>query len=320
MRFSVRNTIEKIFPKIIAKKIIFAAKVTRHTCKKMREACIRTIVPAAALAKHQENEHAKRQAKRFSFSEGNPFTKDIHNLGTHFKIVVDPFRNGLVDEEIADTGKWEEGLGCLFLKYLKVGDTFVDIGANIGFHSLFAAAHMEDKGEVHSFEPLSHLCSQIKKSIDANNFTSIKVHHTALSDVAGEGEIHLLAENTGGSSLLFNGDHNSSVEKVHISRLDEILSVEKPVHVIKIDVEGYEYEALKGGENILRKWKPIIFLEFSPMFYIKESPLKPYKLIAFLESLGYAFSTLEEKPFNIKEWTEEVYNDRTQIEVICKPK
>ena len=61
------------------------------------------------------------------------------------------------------------------------------------------------------------------------------------------------------------------------------------VDVIKIDVEGYEYEVFKGGEKILEKYHPVIFMEFSPVFYIQDYREKAQEFVVLLKNKGYQF-------------------------------
>lgn len=320
MSLTVREKIEKFLPPILSKKVIYLAKVARHTKNDFLLKLDELWVPSSVRRERQNLERKLRNEKRASYNNGLPFIKEIDVLGVPFKIVLDPVKNGLVDEEIAERGCWEKELSELYIRYIPHGGTFVDIGANIGYHSLFVAALLKNSGRVYSFEPIPRLCDQLTESIRLNAFSNIQVFNFGLAEKDGEAVINLADENTGGSSLLTisHVDKVQATEKIILKKLDLFLDKNVKIDAIKIDVEGYEFEALKGAEEILRENRPIIFMEFSPMFYIQESNEKPYALISFLENLGYSFFTIKDTSIDLREWLKEVYNINTQIEVVCK--
>lgn len=270
----------------------------------------------------REYKKKKREKKRFSYGEGKPFVRNINILGVSFKIVLDTTKNCYVDESIAEHGYWEKGLSQVLLKYVKKNGVFLDIGANIGYHSLFVASFLNGGGRAYSFEPISYLCKQLQESIALNNFTNIEVCNFGLAENEGEAVIHMRAENIGGSTLLsfpkIEKFDVKETEKVSLKRLDTFLGENIKVDVIKIDVEGYELEALRGAVNILKNNHPVIFMEFSPAIYVQDYVNKPLELIGFLKGFGYSFFTLGEEYLDIERWLEEGNNRNTQIDLICR--
>lgn len=295
MSLSLRRIVEKLLPTSLASKVILAG------------------------SRYKKN---KREKIRFSYGYGKSFVKKIDVLGVSFNIVLDPVKNAGVDEEIAKRGFWEKELGSQFIKNIQEGATFLDIGANIGYHSLFVASLLRGTGKVYSFEPLPHICKQLQKSIELNNFKNIEICNFGLAEKDGESTLHVRDENTGGSSILDLPEMKKfrvkETEQVILKKLDTFLGVITKVDVIKIDVEGYEYEALKGAEGVLRNSHPIIFMEFSPVFYIQESGEKPEKLINFLKDIGYSFFSLDGESLSLKSWIKEGDNIHSQIDIMCK--
>lgn len=295
MSISLRRIVEKVLPTSLASKVILAG------------------------SRYKKN---KREKTRFSYGQGKSFIKKISSLGVNFSIVLDPVKNAGVDEEIAKHGFWEKELGSQFIKNIQEGSTFLDIGANIGYHSLFVAALLKGTGKVYSFEPLSHLCKQLHESIELNNFQNIEICNFGLAEKDGEHILHIRDENTGGSSLLDLPEMEKfkvkETEKVILKNLDAFLGGASKVDVIKIDVEGYEYEALKGAEGVLKNSHPVIFMEFSPVFYIQENSEKPQKLISFLKDLGYSFFRLEGESISLESWIQEDDNIHSQIDIMCR--
>lgn len=262
-----------------------------------------------------------RQLKRYLKYGSKNFTKVIALPETSFKIVINPSRNACVDEVIAQRGCWETELSQQLANHIKPDSVFVDIGANIGYHSLFVSSLLNNSGEVHAFEPITSLSNQFKESVQINGFTNIEIHTTGLGEKKATVEINLRDENMGGSSLFEHNDLNivkiSGTEKITIKTLDSILFPKTKVSVIKIDVEGYEFEALRGAENILKRDHPVIFLEFSPIFYSQDYPEKSTDFINYLKEIGYSFFTLDGATLDVSTWLEEDATKK-QIDIFCK--
>jgi len=291
----VKTIIKSIFPGAISERIISSAKKYKRK---------------------------KRDGKRFSYGRGKPFVRNIDILGVSFKIVLDTTRNCYVDERIAEHGYWETELSRELIKYLQKGSVFLDVGANIGYHSLFAASFLKGSGKVYSFEPISYLCKQLQDSIALNIIENIEVCNFGVAENDGEAVIHMRAENIGASTLLtfpkIEKFDIKDTEKVAIKKLDSFLGEDAKVDVIKIDVEGYELEALRGAASILRNNHPVIFMEFSPVVYVQDYASKPLELIGFLKGFGYSFFSLDEKPLDIEAWLKEGDNLHKQVDLICR--
>lgn len=165
---------------------------------------------------------------------------------------------------------------AFYKKYLLDDGLFLDIGANVGIHTLIALA-ANKRIFVHSFEPSPEIFSRLKKNINKNNIDRVELHQLAVSgsnghvffqDCSSEANIgisHISSENTG--------------LKVQSVSIDSLLSeVEKRVCLIKIDVEGYEPGVLEGARGRLSRDKPVITLEFNRHHYSLEDICKevPY--------------------------------------------
>lgn len=143
-------------------------------------------------------------------------------------------------------------------------DTFLDIGANIGQHGLYASNFCKD---VYSFEPIERLYNQLLLSIEKNQFQNVRAFNIGLGDESKEVAIYSDTSNMGGSSVLFNkGKYKEQIIKIR--KLDDFLpnSVTQ-VNMMKIDVEGFEWEVLVGAEKVLEKYRPKILLEYSLPLY-----------------------------------------------------
>lgn len=155
---------------------------------------------------------------------------------------------------------------------------FVDIGANRGLHLGFFFGCDPSKGHV-AFEPLPKLAADLK-----SRFPSCEVHEVALSDSEGMAEfnVHPIATR---SSIVDSG-HSFEKLSVKTGRGDDFLA-DKKVKLIKIDVEGHEFEVLKGLTDTLTTDKPCVVFEHGGLGFQRSA-----EIFSFLEQHDYQVQAL----------------------------
>lgn len=288
----------------------------------MIKTLLKSILPKRLVEHIKSYRKERRFQKRFAYNRGKAFFKTVATEGVTFEISLNPYLNSGVDDVIAELGVWEPAIGAQIKKHLHKGGVFIDIGANIGYHSLLAAKVLEGKGQVYSFEPQESIYLQFKDSIARNGLTNITVYNTALSDHNGDETLYVREENSGGSTLLSipetEGFHIQSKLKVALVTLDSFIEKFKQVDLIKIDVEGYEYEVFKGGRKLLEQFHPTIIMEFSPVFYMQDYESKAEELLHFLESCGYTFFDMSGEKLDIYGWLRSGDNKHSQLDIICE--
>ena len=237
--------------------------------------------------------------------------------GYRFKIVLDP-RNGFVDQTIFANQVYEPDILSVIKEHLESGDTFVDIGANIGQHSLFAACVVGKNGTVIAFEPLSSVADQFSQSVSHNNFNEIiRVINQGCGAVNETVSINTNPLNIGGSSVHVMPSHGGSAETITLIPPDTVLQEYPRVHFIKIDTEGHEYEVIKGLQKTILRDHPKILLEFSPSF---RNDISGYDILLLLESEKYTFYDLENGHSKIedpKRWAFDF--KKIQTNLLCLP-
>jgi len=139
-------------------------------------------------------------------------------------------------------------------RYLKIGDKFIDIGANIGTLTLTGARAVGSTGHVYAFEAHPTTARYLKSNIELNSFDHITLFDIALSDKRGDV----------GFSSLSSDDQNCVEEagasiKVKALPLDDAQVPSQEIALLKIDVEGYEKFVLIGAEKTLPSVKAIYF-------------------------------------------------------------
>jgi FkbM family methyltransferase len=137
--------------------------------------------------------------------------------------------------------------------------TILDVGSNFGFLSLVWASCEATKGQVYSFEACASISEINSRNINLNNLKRFICHKNFAVGNANE-EITLYDY---GYSSNVNQMQNSKESKVKMVKLDSFIENESitAVDLIKIDVDGIEYEILLGSQEIIEKFKPILILE-----------------------------------------------------------
>lgn len=200
-------------------------------------------------------------------------------------------------------GTYESPIQQVLAQYLKPGDVFYDIGANIGFFSTIAARLVGKSGRVYAFEPVAKNVARVRRNAKLNRFSQIKVFQKAVSQTSGQGNL-LLAKHSGGATLATVGmppDMTGAV-RVDLISIDDWVNQKKvkSPSLIKIDVEGAELEAIAGMLQTIRTFKPILLYE------VDDSQLASFKqkqeeLDTYVKELGYQISHTE-NAYNIPGW------------------
>lgn len=209
----------------------------------------------------------------------------------HFNIQVSP-PDSSIGKSIIDEKKYEYHVTKSIINFLKPNMTFVDIGANIGYFSLLAAKITGTSGKVFSFEPSQFNCRLLYKNATLNNFDNIEIFPVAVAD---KKQLVFYNENMGNGMISF-GDTaqlNNATTLLRTVTLDNILAEVNKIDAIKLDIEGAEYLALRGAENLLKKHRPIIFSEVSPEALKNVSQVTTLEYLNFLINLQYNISVLK---------------------------
>ena len=138
-----------------------------------------------------------------------------------------------------------------------------DIGGNIGTTALAFAAHVAaGGGHVHVFEPSAEMRSCLTRNIELSAADNLTVHGYGLSDVAARGRLRVATAGNPGSAYIDDGvAEGASGETIDVRRLDDVFGDLERLDFVKIDVEGFELRALRGGEATLRRLRPSVLFE-----------------------------------------------------------
>jgi FkbM family methyltransferase len=179
--------------------------------------------------------------------------------------------SNLVFRTIAGQGVWEPNLSNFITSRLRPGDTFVDVGANIGYYTVLAAQSVGREGAVVAVEPLPPALSELRRNIEINDFYNVRVLPIAAHDREGEITIRFSSmADVGGASIVWT-DERPLEAVVQTQPLSTSLSRKEiaSARLFKVDVEGAEATAIRGllaGANGLRSDAEII-VELTPETY-----------------------------------------------------
>jgi len=187
-------------------------------------------------------------------------------------------------------------------RVLSSGMTVIDIGANLGYYALLEASLVGEEGQVYALEPVPENFEMLSKNIEVNDYKNVKAYCKAISSKSDVAEMALTHGSNWGSLFDTTAETASDyisqrmrkltrqTTKVNAVTLDEFLSAEgvNRVNFIRMDIEGYEVEAVKGMINTLRNTPPPIKLFFeihNKFFDSPESTVGP--MLEHLLDLGF---------------------------------
>ncbi|EKF18040.1 FkbM family methyltransferase [Nitratireductor pacificus] len=198
-------------------------------------------------------------------------------------------------------GHWEPWVTEFLIRELRVGDVFLDIGANCGFFSLLASRLVKARGFVVAFEPQAKLAELLSNSLAVNGHADTsRVVAKAVGETAGTAHLGQVGNFRGSASLTPGfGEPHPDATDVSVVTLTEALHEiasetgrELRPTVIKIDVEGYEFNVWKGMQGVLDEaGSMVILMEFSPIRYVDQGQ-DPHTFIKEMREKGFSLSRL----------------------------
>ncbi len=219
-----------------------------------------------------------------------------------------------VGKAIIEYGEYSDDEVDLFRTLCSTDDVVIEVGSNIGSHTLPLAQIVSESGKVYAFEPQRFIFQTLCANIALNSLENVYCFQKAVSSTKG----HLFLPkiqynkigNFGGISLQNKGD-----ERVDVIKLDKFLTLDR-LKLVKIDAEGMELEVLKGTKKLIRKHQPILLIENDR--FDKHKELVEYIDILGYDSYWYASSLYnKDNFFNNKN---NIYGQLLSSNMLCIPK
>ena len=169
------------------------------------------------------------------------------------------------------------------IELLKSDDIVVDIGANIGYYALLCAKQVK---KVYAIEPVKDTSDYLMASVLLNGYSNVEIDAClAIGDRCGDVVINKCAKSNWASINQSYGEDTTGKELVQIITIDKYVMHKDPPTIVRMDVEGYEYEILHGMTDTLPLLR-YIFIELHPH-------------LMSIDSVKYVLNTLQEADFII---------------------
>lgn len=180
-------------------------------------------------------------------------------------------------------GLYLEEIFCL-QSVIHKNDVVIDVGANVGRWSLLVARLFKTQ-MVFAFEPFKETFAKLQKNISLNQQLMIQTVNQAVSD--SEDNIAMTVKNyfNTGMNQIDLSAANKTLSAVRLDFFCETNKIQK-IDVIKIDVEGFEMNVLKGSEKLIKQWRPKIICEIDDSLLL-QNKIVPADIFNFLQGLNY---------------------------------
>lgn len=229
-----------------------------------------------------------------------------------------------IDFSIYLLGAFEPTTIAAYRQFLKPGSVALDIGANIGAHTLHLASFVGDTGRVIAFEPTSASFKKLSTNLNLNaslaaRTTTHQAMLTKSDDDEAPGEIYAswplasdeeLHPHHKGALLSTDGvittTLDSAIEREGIERID----------LIKMDVDGFEEDVLSGAQKVLSHYRPPIVMELAAYTAI-EHDFDFRRPTEILLGHGYQFFTLKRSPIDVKSVLETTVQPGHSVNVLA---
>lgn len=201
---------------------------------------------------------------------------------------------GLKRKEIYEP--WETGI---IKRNLKPSNTFVDIGAHIGYYTVLASGLVGPGGHVFAFEPAPENHAVLLKN--TASLSNVKIYESAASSISGIADLYLSPINSGDNRLSLPTDKYDKIT-VKTIRLDELFTDHSSIDFVKIDAQGHELSVLKGMNRIICCSQHLkMLIEYEPVL-LDGNGVRPE---LFLETLRgwYEFSISSSKTHDYRKCT-----------------
>lgn len=206
-------------------------------------------------------------------------------------------------------GTYEPELRKIIRTVLPPGGVAIDVGANVGWHTLLMGRQVGNGGRVFAIEANPSVRNQLARNIELNRLDQVEIVPCAAAEFAKTLRFFGPSADdprSGDGHVVAIADRQSELLSVEARTLDAIVTERSLIRIdlIKIDVEGYEWPVLQGGEQTIVRFRPCILFEFDSA-YAGRGDGSTQKLAAFFDRHGYRIFAIERnrmRPVETSDW------------------
>jgi len=221
--------------------------------------------------------------------------------GRHGRFLANP-NDIYIGRAIVEYGEFSEIESTLILQFVPEGGTVIEVGANIGAHTVAIARTAGPRGRVHAYEPQPVIFQNLCANLALNNLTNVYAYNKGCGAERSRmtiPDINYAVEGNYGGIAIDALPADLSGQAVDIEPLDELDLTR--LDLLKIDAEGMETEILQGAAETVAEFTPILYVE-------NDRVEKSEALITLIQSFGYRLWWHTPALFNPDNWAKNIYN------------
>tara|TARA_B100000242_G_scaffold36131_1_gene21490 strand:+ start:51 stop:875 length:825 start_codon:yes stop_codon:yes gene_type:complete len=191
-----------------------------------------------------------------------------------------------IGKSLSEYGEWSEPEIHLLTQLLSDSENVIEVGSNIGTHTIPLAKHVSKGGLVYAIEPQYQNHKLLLENIKNNEIKNVEILKVAVSSKEGRAYMNTFDENmisNYGDSKIFNSDFKNA-ECVQVKTLDQLfyddIRYKRSIKLIKCDAQGQELNIILGSRKIIDMYKPHLYLENDDINISKS-------LIEEIKNMGY---------------------------------
>ncbi len=185
-----------------------------------------------------------------------------------YKIMTIPNDSG-ISEELRIFKTHEPLTTELIKKILKEGMICVDLGCNLGYYALLESKLVKNTGKIFAFEPSPVTYEHFRKNLELNETSNVESYNIAIGNIDDKIKF-LLSKKSNWCRVIDDSTNvsNSNIIEVPMITLDSFASKHslKKIDFIRMDIEGYEDKAYDGMTQVIKQFKPSLYMEIHPHF------------------------------------------------------
>lgn len=208
----------------------------------------------------------------------NPQVRDIDGFRWELNL------SEVIDASLYFSGSFEPLAEEVIAQHVSEGMHVIDVGANIGYHTLRMARAVGNSGRVIAVEPTTRAVTRLRRNLELNGIRNVGVVVAAVADY-DKAAADLALQ----SSYPLSGEKPMEHVRVPVMTLDSLVATSafERLDFIKIDVDGFEAQVLRGARESLRRFRPVLFFEVTPSS-LEAAGESLADMVDSLSTLGYS--------------------------------